>query len=252
MGCLECSRLHQLFTDAKNKIRGDSLPRSNRRAGQGERERHARRRDVFTRWIVTAFGAGLATGVAEAQSTPLPTSLSGTSVSVRDSVGTSRAAPLIYVSPQQVNYIIPAGTALGAAAVTIATGAGASGTASQTVERVAPGLFAGAGGLAAANLLRVAADGTQTVQLVTADSIEFGPETDQLFLLLYGTGIRFQSSASAKIGGEDAEVLFAQGSFPGLDQVNLRISRSLAGRGLVDVQLTVDGKIANVVRINIR
>ena len=205
--------------------------------------------------IVTAFGTGLATGTAEAQSTPLPTTLAGTSISVVDSAGTSQAAPLIYVSPAQVNYIVPAGVALGAASITITAGNGAAGTATQVVERVAPGLFAGAGGLAAANILRVAADGSQTLETVTAEPINFGPDTDQLFLLLYGTGIRFfQSSATATMGGEDAEVLFAgaQGSFRGLDQVNLRIPRSLTGRGLVDVQLTVDGKVANVVRINLR
>ena len=38
----------------------------------------------------------------------------------------------------------------------------------------------------------------------------------------------------------------------GLDQVNLRVPRSLIGRGEVDVVLTVDGKIANTLRVNIK
>ena len=41
-------------------------------------------------------------------------------------------------------------------------------------------------------------------------------------------------------------------AFAGLDQVNLLLPRSLAGRGDVDVALTVDGKAANIVRINIK
>jgi uncharacterized protein (TIGR03437 family) len=44
----------------------------------------------------------------------------------------------------------------------------------------------------------------------------------------------------------------AQGSFAGLDQVNVRLARSLVGRGEVDVSLTVDGKPANTVIAQIR
>jgi uncharacterized protein (TIGR03437 family) len=51
----------------------------------------------------------------------------------------------------------------------------------------------------------------------------------------------------AKIGGEDAEVLYAgpQSEYPGLDQVNLKLSPALRGRGTVDISLTVDNKAAN-------
>jgi uncharacterized protein (TIGR03437 family) len=75
-----------------------------------------------------------------------------------------------------------------------------------------------------------------------------------LFLLLYGTGIRSGASTSVTIGGEVAPVLFAgpQGEFPGLDQVNVEILRSLAGRGLVDVLLTTDEKLANAVHVQFR
>ena len=40
-----------------------------------------------------------------------PTTLGGTTVTVRDSAGVERLAQLDYVSPRQVNYIVPAGTA---------------------------------------------------------------------------------------------------------------------------------------------
>ena len=40
--------------------------------------------------------------------------------------------------------------------------------------------------------------------------------------------------------------------FQGLDQVNVRLPRSLAGRGEMDVELTVDGKAANAVKIAIQ
>ena len=44
----------------------------------------------------------------------------------------------------------------------------------------------------------------------------------------------------------------AQGSLVGLDQVNVRLPRSLAGRGEVEVSFTADGKAANVVRVNFK
>jgi hypothetical protein len=89
----------------------------------------------------------------------------------------------------------------------------------------------------------VRADGSQGVEQVArldaalgrvvSVPIEPGPETDQLVLVLYGTGIRAGGGAravSARAGGKDLEVLFAgpQGDFVGLDQVNLRLPRSLA------------------------
>jgi uncharacterized protein (TIGR03437 family) len=67
-----------------------------------------------------------------------------------------------------------------------------------------------------------------------------------------GTAGSTKVSATAK--GLTAEVLYAvaQGEFPGLDQVNIQLPAGLSGSGEVDVQLTVDGKNANVVRVAIQ
>jgi uncharacterized protein (TIGR03437 family) len=61
------------------------------------------------------------------------------------------------------------------------------------------------------------------------------------------------AAVTAKIGGQDAEVLYAgaQGGYAGLDQVNIRVPRSLIGRGDVDVVLRVDNKMANAVVVRI-
>jgi uncharacterized protein (TIGR03437 family) len=219
--------------------------------------------------IVSAFGSKLAAATLAATSTPLPTSLAGTSVKVRDSVGVERLAPLFFVSPSQVNYVIPTGTIVGAAAITITSGDGDISSGSAQITTVAPGLFtanANGQGVAAALALRIKADGARQFEPVSqfdaaqnkfvATPINIGPETDQVFLILFGAGLRFRSSLSsvtARIGGIDAQVLFAgpQNDFVGLDQVNARLSRSLMGRGLVDVTLTVDGQGANTVEISI-
>jgi uncharacterized protein (TIGR03437 family) len=87
--------------------------------------------------------------------------------------------------------------------------------------------------------------------------IDLGPETDRVFLALFGTGIRnrkYLGDVTAQVGGVGAQVFYAgpQGQFEGLDQVNVLLPRSLAGRGEVEVVLTVEGQAANAVRINIR
>ena len=220
--------------------------------------------------IVAAFGANLANAVQASPSTPLPTSLAGTSVIVRDSLGIERRAPLIFVSPGQVNYQMPAGTATGKATVVIASGDGAVSAGDVTMSNVAPSLFganSNGQGIAAAVLLRVKADGSQSYEAIAqydqaqgrfiAKPIVFGAESEQLFLVIYGTGIRFHSglaSISATIGGVNSEVLFAGQSpdFVGLDQVNLRLSRSLSGKGLANIALSINGNAANPVSVEIQ
>ena len=81
--------------------------------------------------------------------------------------------------------------------------------------------------------------------------------SDAVVLALYGTGIRGRSGVAAvtcAIGGVAVPVLYAgpQPEFPGLDQVNVTLPRSLAGKGLVTVNVVVDGRTANPVQIAIR
>jgi uncharacterized protein (TIGR03437 family) len=149
-----------------------------------------------------------------------------------------------------------------------ADGLSASGT--MFISPAAPALFsanASGQGVAAAVALRVKADGTQIYEPIAQyDSarqqfipiqLDLGPPTDQFFLILFGTGLRFYSDLSAlaaSLGNIPAELLYAgpQGGFVGLDQVNLRVPRSLAGRGEVEIQMTADGKTANPVRVSFR
>jgi uncharacterized protein (TIGR03437 family) len=224
--------------------------------------------------ITVAFGTGLATSTLAASAMPLPLTLAGTTAKVRDGAGIERAAPLFFVSPTQVNYQIPQGTAIGEATVTITSANGASAQGSIQIAMVAPGLFtanASGQGVAAAWALRVKADSAQAYEPViqfdaarqqfVARPIDLGPDlgnaTDQVFLILYGTGLRYRSALSAvtvKAGGVEAPVSFsgAATGFVGLDQINARLPRSLIGRGEVDVVLMVDGQAANTVKISIK
>ena len=58
----------------------------------------------------------------------------------------------------------------------------------------------------------------------------------------------------ARLGAVNAEVLYAgaQGDLVGLDQVNVRVPRALIGRGEVELEMTLDGKPTNTVRVAIK
>jgi uncharacterized protein (TIGR03437 family) len=195
---------------------------------------------------------------------PLPALLAEVSVSITDSAGVDRWASLFYVSPGQINCQIPAGTAVGTATLRVLRQNRVVAGGQVQIESVAPALFtanADGKGAPAAVALRIAADGSQTQLPVfhcaatcTPAPIDLGAESDQVILLLFGTGIRGGKSVSARIGGVEAPVLgaAAQGQFVGLDQVNVRLPRQLAGHGEVDLVLTVDGKAANMVKVRVQ
>ena len=56
--------------------------------------------------IATIFGFNFDTSAAQYSGRP-PTTLGGVSVNVTDSAGTTRAAPLFYAGPRQINYEVP-------------------------------------------------------------------------------------------------------------------------------------------------
>ena len=219
--------------------------------------------------IVSAFGTNFTFEAFGVSSLPLPTTLAGTSVIVKDSAGVERAASLFYASPTQINYQIPPGTANGAATVFISNSSGIFTTSTIQVTRIAPGLFtanAAGSGLAAAQIQRIRGAASTfeptwrfdvATNKLVALPIDLGPSTDQVYLVLFGTGLRFRSALNAvkaTVGGVSAEVVYAgvQPDFIGLDQVNMLLPRNLMGRGEVDVVLTVDGQVANTVRVNIK
>lgn len=224
--------------------------------------------------ITSVFGAGLTAMTAAADTLPLPTTLAGTTVTVKDNAGTERAAPLFFVSPTQINFLLPTGSIPGPATVTVTGSSGATSTSATHITTVSPAIFtanADGAGVPAAIAVRVKADNSQIIETVAQmDSatnrfvprpIDLGPDlganSDRVFLIVFGTGLRGQSGlarAVARIGCDEAVVSFAgaQGTLAGLDQANLLIPRSQIGHGEVDVAITFDGATTNTVKINVR
>lgn len=216
--------------------------------------------------IASAFGRQIGASTVQASTLPLPTTLGGITLGITDSTNAASMAGLFYVSPNQINFVVPAGVKTGNGTVKITNGSD-NPSADVQVAKVAPGLFTanGAGvGVAAAIAIRrdIASQTDNPVPVYQCNAngcssvgVTLGPDA-QTFLELFGTGIRGRSSlanVTATIGGDNVDVLFAgpQGQFPGLDQVNLSLPQSLHSEGETDVLLTVDGHAANTVRVNL-
>ena len=220
--------------------------------------------------LFTAFGINLANQTALAKSLPLPNTIGGSRVTVTDSSGATNPALLLYVSPSQINFLTPSTLALGPATIAITNWAGLTSTIPATMADVAPGLFAAnstGSGVAAAEVLTVATDGTRTFApaadctttpgACVALPINLGGTGVQVFLSLFGTGIRGRSSldqVSVTIGDVPVTPLYAgpQSQFAGLDQIDVQLPSALAGKGAVNVVVTIEGRVANTVGVAIQ
>jgi N-acetylneuraminic acid mutarotase len=221
--------------------------------------------------LATAFGRDLADGTLTAETLPLPTTLGGAQVIVRDSLGVERLAPILFVSPGQINFQVPAETAPGLAVVTVIGENHRRAVAVVEIKPAAPALFTADSsdhGLAVGMVMRMRRDGQATFE----PTLRFDPSSkkfiaapidlerdpsggeDQVFLLLFGTGIRHGGTMSVTIAGAPAELTYAgaQNGYAGLDQINIPLTRDLAGRGEVDVVLIVDGQRTSPVKAHFR
>jgi len=217
--------------------------------------------------MVTVYGGQLAAGTQSATSQPLPTTLGDCTVTIKDSNGVERLAPLYYVSPNQINFTVPADTAPGTATITVTSGDQTHTLGTLEIAITAPGLFfLNTDGLAAASLTRVSGGKTSyedvarldaTTNLFVAVPVDLGSDADQVYLTLYGTGLRLRSSLSAVqvvIGGVPVTADYAGSSdtVEGLDSVHMLLPKELRGAGMADVVVTVNGVSSNGVRILIK
>lgn len=232
------------------------------------------RRGVFARdSIVALFGNNLTTATAVADKLPLPTSLAGTSVAFFPPNSGGRNMSLFAATPGQINFLIPSNAPNGWGYITVYRFDNSRFSELIRIAPIAPGLFTANSdgkGVPAAVALRIEENGAQTYSSVARlEGAQYVPAPIDLgvqppgavwpknFLLLYGTGVRGHgdiTKVKATIGGLNVPVYAAAEvpGFAGLDQINVELLQALAGRGEVDLVLTVDGQVANTVRINIK
>jgi uncharacterized protein (TIGR03437 family) len=218
--------------------------------------------------IAALFAPNLASSNRQANTLPLPTELAGISVYIKDSNGTQHISPLFFVGQGQITYLVPQNAALGFAQVTVKKPDGT--TSSETIEIVsyAPGIFtansSGTGTAAAlAYRVRNGLGNYEPVSRIESNGsispvpIDLSPQSDQVYLLLYGTGIRGHGDLTQvrlQAGGRilPVQAAEAQASFAGLDQVNVLLPRSLIGLGNIKLQLFVKEKRSQEIEIFIK
>ncbi len=217
--------------------------------------------------IGSAFSPAIATGVQAAMKTPLPVTLGGTTIRVRDAAGRISPGRLFVVTPLQANFLLDGTVAEGTALFTAVNGLAEVSSGVFEIRRLTPAIFSAnqmGSGVAAATFTAVR-NGQEESGLIFACAaagdcagvpLDLGGEGDELYLTLFGTGLRGVSDLSAveaTIGDQPVAVQFAgaQGGFVGLDQVNLGpVSRELVGSGENAIRLSFDGVSANTVSVS--
>jgi uncharacterized protein (TIGR03437 family) len=204
--------------------------------------------------IAAAFGAGLCTKLESAQVVPLPTNLAGTKVLVTDSRGVGHAAPLFFVSPGQVNYLIPEQAALGEAQITITNASGAVSRGDLQLVGSSPAIFTTSYTGRGLPVALTTYDGIFYDRVVNPDgsprAVDPGTAWRPNYLLLFGTGLRNAKNLRVRIGSRDIAPLYVgpQGGFSGLDQINLALSPNMTG-GMHEIALVTEGQAGNTVQL---
>lgn len=211
---------------------------------------------VAPKAIVAAFGTNLSQAPQAATTTPLPTTLAGASITVQDSVGVERLAPLYFASPNQVNYQIPAGTAPGPALIKFNNGTGQTVSGSTVIAPSAPSIFtqnaSGSGEAAALDAF------TFTPAPFNATRAGGLPN----IIAVFGTGFgsdatdidaNVSANVQATIDGQSAQVTYAGRApgFVGLNQVNVTLIAGMTS-GNHQLVITRAGVSSNQVTITIK
>ena len=227
----------------------------------------ARAQPVAPGSLVSIFGTGLAPSLAIADSVPLATSLAGVSVTFNNI-----AAPLQFVSPQQINAQLPwgvltPGTASGPASIVVRRGRAVSQTSTVQVGPAAPGIFSVEFGVGQA--IAINDDGSLAAPAGSIPGVRSEPARIGRTISILGTGLgavappsrdgqssldalrRTLATPTVLIGGVQAQVQFSglAPQFPGVNQINVVVPPIPPG-DQVPVQIRL-GDITTTARVTI-
>jgi len=205
--------------------------------------------DIAPGSLISIFGTNLAGSTAYASSLPLPTTLANVNVKIN-----GIDAPLLYVSPYQVNLQVPFEIAPGNVTITATLNGVTSLTPpiSTTVSAASPGIFA-----------VVHADGSA----ITPDN----PANANEVVLVYANGLGAvngpaatgqpatgsaptKNTATVTVGGFAAQVQYAglAPGFVGLYQVNVQLPSRVFASNRAALMLNIVGQFAVPVNISTR
>lgn len=185
--------------------------------------------------IAAAFGTQLANTTARATTGDLPFELGGVTVTIN-----GVAARLIFVSPEQVNFVVPNIATTGDAIDFTVNNNGVQSAGRVKLVAAAPGVFTATGdgkGASSAQCGRLSPDGLSFVLSAAPCSVGTAAQAD--VLVIYGTGFRNATGIQVRIGDQTLTPSYAgpQGEFLGLDQINVSLTAALADK--TDQEITV-------------
>jgi len=222
--------------------------------------------------LASIFGPNVATQTAIGTA-PYPTSLGGVSLQIVDGAGNSQSAELLYVSPGQINYFVPANTAAGNATINLTNGTGNVLSGTALVQPLAPALFTANGngqGVVAATAYRTV---ISTAVATPTAVFECGAAPEScvgvpinvgldapVTVMAYATGVLGRSNDAAvtvTIGSTAVPLssttsLDSSSPLAGINLVTFELPLGLRGSGTVDIFLTVDGVSSNHAQIDIQ
>jgi uncharacterized protein (TIGR03437 family) len=189
--------------------------------------------------LISIFAAGLANSTASATSFPLPTELAGVSIKINNV-----AAPLLYVSPTQVNLQVPVELPAGSATITATLNNGVTNTISGNIGAVSPGIF-----------VPVHTDGKTPIT-------PSNPAQANEVLVVYATGLGAVNGTMSSgqpaaalttretpvvtVGGSAARVEWSglTPNFAGLYQVNVKLPAKVPSSDRTRIMLKIGGQFA--------
>lgn len=213
--------------------------------------------------LASIFGSNLASRTQPATldaNGQLPTELAGTTVEVN-----GEAAPLLYVSSRQINFLVPADAVNGSLTVKVQTSIGLAGKGSMQVADTAPALFSSDGsGTGAGSIL----NGVTYAPAPFLVETSANPGADRRTrLAVYGTGFRYAGNpernanltnvaANVTAQARDAsgatykltvEYAGAAPGYFGLDQLNVVLPPDLDSSGVVSIMISTSDSSSNTV-----
>ncbi len=168
-----------------------------------------------------------------------PKSLGSTSVLVQ-----GIAAEVLFVSPTQVNFVVPEEAPPGLTEISI-------GNADEFISRTTVNLVSAAPGV-----FTITGDGTGEGCILNADTLAtapLDPTNGQLRLTIFATGVSHASDLNITIHAQAVSVESVHPSLelPGLDEIHVLVPAGLRGAGTVELSISADGRVSNRVTLQL-
>jgi uncharacterized protein (TIGR03437 family) len=185
--------------------------------------------------ILALFGSQLANGTEIASSTPLPVGLAGVAITVN-----GIAAPIWYVSPQQINFQMPYEVPSGSTATLVVNNNGRTASTTVQISAAAPGIFTPIVSGARGETLTLYLTGAGNVSPAIADGAAPDAST---------SASRLPSplqNATVTVGGVNAPIAFIgnPAGVVGVTQVNFTVPSSVSP-GTQPVVVTI-GNVSSI------